>query len=168
MYYGERRPTRRLPMRDGRRAERMPRRERIGEDYGRRYDYGYDYGYDYDYEDYGKSGDMRLTKDDMREWKRRLRNVDGSVGEHFTKDQLTRYAEQMGVRYDGYSESDLCMTANMLYSDYAEALRPYVPADKEPVVYLRMAKAFLEDEDAPEGSEKLALYYWSVVNGGEA
>lgn len=159
MYYG-RRPTRTPHMRDGRRMTSYTpyRRERMGEDYG--YDYDYDYGYDY-------SRGTRLTKEDMREWKRRLRNVDGSVGEHFTKEQLARYAEQMGVRYDGYSESDLCMTANMLYSDYAEALRPYVPTDKEPAVYVRMAKAFLEDEDAPEGSEKLALYYWSVVNGGE-
>lgn len=161
MYYDRRRPTRTPYMRDGRRMERGRRGgERMGEDYG--YGYEDDYGYGYDY-----SRGARLTKEDMREWKRRLRNVDGSVGEHFTKEQLTRYAEQMGVRYDGYSESDLCMTANMLYSDYAEALRPYIPADKEAAVYVRMAKAFLEDEDAPEGSEKLALYYWGVVNGGE-
>lgn len=153
MYYE--RPTRRMNVNYERDGRRMPPRYR-------------DYGYDYDYEDrYERDDIRRLTKEDAYRWKRGMRNVDGSVGEHFTRDQIMRHAEQLGVRYDGYSESDLCIAANMLYSDYAEALRPYVPADKEATAYVRMAKAFLEDEDAPEGSEKLALYYRYIVNGDD-
>lgn len=59
------------------------------------------------------------------------------------------------------------MTANMLYSDLCEALRPLVPKEKEAMVYAKMAKAWLEDDDGPEGSEKLALYFYCIVDGDE-
>ena len=55
----------------------------------------------------------------------------------------------------------------MLYSDYCEVLKNLVPKDKEDIVYTKMAQAFLEDEDATEGSEKLALYYKCYVDDDE-
>lgn len=143
--------------------------------YGDRYDHPeHDYRYDYnDYNDYrmhdyrsdyADDEPVRLSKSDMKEWKRKLENADGSLGEHFDKNEILNVAEKIGVRYRGYGEDELCMTANMLYSDYCEALKGYVPQDKEAIVYTKMAKAFLEDADAPEGSEKLAIYYHCIAN----
>ena len=70
-------------------------------------------------------------------------------------------------RFKEYDEKELCITTNMLYSDYCEVLKSIVPKDKEDIVYTKMAQAFLEDEDAPEGSEKLALYYKCIVDDDE-
>ena len=71
----------------------------------------------------------------------------------------------MGLRWDGYDEKDLCMTANMLYSDFCEVLKSIIPPDKEVLAYVKMAQAWLEDPDSPvDGSEKLALYYYCIVS----
>ena len=130
-------------------------RARGGRDY---YDDG---GYDYADEP------MRLTKREMQEWKRRMQNADGSLGEHFSGEQIKNMAEKLGVRYNGYDEKELCMTVNMLYSDYCEAMRMIVPPDKELMTYVKLAKAWLEDEDAPEGGEKLALYFRCILDDEE-
>ena len=158
---------------DGRRG--MYGRDR-GEDYRRDYrgdyrgDYGGDYGGDYrgeDHrEDYGRDyGEMRLTRTDIKQWKKALKNGDGSDGEHFTPEQMHEAARQVGAKYDEYDEADLCMTANMLYSDLCEALKSVIPKEKEATLYAKMAKCWLEDEDGPQGSEKLALYYYCIVEG---
>lgn len=76
-------------------------------------------------------------------------------------------AEKMRLRFDSYSEKDLCMTVNMLYSDFCKALKHMIPQDKELYVYVALADAFLNDEDGPEGSEKLALYYHYIVKNAQ-
>jgi hypothetical protein len=58
---------------------------------------------------------------------------------------------------------ELCMTVNMLYSDYCEVNKPYVSPERECHYYVELAKAFLEDDDGPEPSEKLALYYYCIA-----
>lgn len=58
----------------------------------------------------------------------------------------------------------LKMAANMLYSDLCEALRVVIPKDREAMMYAKMARYWLEDEDGPKGSEKLALYYYCIVD----
>lgn len=131
----------------------------------------HDRNYDYamrgrDYRDYADES-MRLTKSEIKDWKRSLENADGTLGEHFDKDQILGAASQIGVRYNGYDENELCLTANVLYSDYGEALKMYIPQDKEAMVYTKMAKAFLEDSDAPEGWEKLSIYYNCIVKDDE-
>ena len=70
---------------------------------------------------------------------------------------------------EGYTEDDLCMAANMLYSDYCEVLKPYISREpeKEADFYVKMAKAFLDDEDAPDGSAKLAMYYFCIADVDE-
>lgn len=148
-------------------------------------DYAYDSLHDYDeYDEYENdkrrsymptnwgynssdyaSGEMRLSKRDMQEWKRNLENADGSMGEHFRDmQQVLSVAQQQGVQFRDYDEKDFCLVVNMLYSDYCEALKPIVSPDKELLVYVRMAKAWLEDEDATRGKEKLYLYYKCVVD----
>lgn len=154
------------------RGGRGGRDRAMDEDYG----YGEDYGYEEDYgdyrdyrgmRDYGDDKPERLKKKDMHEWKRKLRNADGTIGEHFDAQHIMTTAERMGVRYNGYDERELVMVANMLYSDYCDALKPYIPMDKEVMAYTKLAKAWLEDDDAPEGSEKLALYYKCIVEGDD-
>lgn len=117
--------------------------------------------------DYADEPPMRLTKREMSDWKRSMQNADGSLGEHFSGEQIKSMAEKLGVRYNGYDEKELCMTTNMLYSDFCEAMRSVIPPEKELMAYVKMAKAFLEDEDAPEGSEKLALYFRCIVDCDE-
>ena len=139
-----------------------------------REDHRGDYRNDYRGRDYGEGRhkehyeeEMKLSKSDMKRWKKMLKNGDGSTGEHFTKEQLTEAMHTVGASFEGYDETDLCMAANMLYSDLGEALRPMVPVDKEPMIYAKLARYWLEDEDGPEGSEKLALYFYCIVEDDE-
>lgn len=133
----------------------------------------YSRGMDYDYEDYEMdghhpSGLMHLKKKDYMRWEKNLENADGTRGKHFDAEHVKKVAEQVGIKYRDYDEKDLCMTANMLYSDYCEVLKNIIPADKEILAYVKLAKAWLEDPDASvEGSEKLALYYWCIVSDEE-
>lgn len=147
------------------------RDERRGRDYARGEKYTGHYGiggdrYDGRIErDYNSRNDekIRLSDEEMSEWKHSMKNADGSTGEHFVKRQIIDEAEKIGVKYKNYTEKDLCLTANMLYSDYCEALKNFIPPDMEAMIYTNMAKLFLEDEDAISGSEKLAIYYYSIV-----
>lgn len=135
-----------------------------GEDYN---DYGEynDYG-DYGYNDYGEPK-MRLNKRDISEWRQKMHNADGTKGAHFDTNRVMQAAERMGIHFNNFSEKEFGITMNMLYSDYCEALKPLIPPDKEDMAYAKMAKAFLEDDDAPEASEKLALYYHCIVCADE-
>lgn len=110
------------------------------------------------------SSQMYLSKSDMAQWKQMLQNADGTDGPHFTLERIRRAAESAGIKRDTYTDMELCMTANMLYSDLGEALRSFIPPDKEAHAYVKAAEAFLCDDDGPEGPTKLALYYHCIVN----
>lgn len=150
------------------RDNRRDYRRDYGEDmagYDRR-DYRRDYGEDYrrDYgRDYGEQ--MKLDRRDMMEWTEMLQNADGSHGGHFERRDLEDAVKTQGISLDHFTMDELVMTANMLYSDYCEALGQFIPKDKEKeaMAYVKLAKAFLTDKDAPQGSEKLALYYYCIV-----
>ena len=132
---------------------------------GRLYSRGADYGMDEEMDGAHPSGLMKLKKKDYMKWEKNLENADGSHGKHFDGQQIKKIAEQMGIRYHGYDEKDLCMAANMLYSDFCEVLKTIIPPEKELIAYVKMAQAWLEDPDSPvEGAEKLALYYWCIVS----
>ena len=105
----------------------------------------------------------------MRRWGEMLVNADGSEGMHFEKRMLKERIKHMDDDMEGYTEEDLCMAANMLYSDYCEVLKPYISREpeKEADFYLKMAKAFLDDEDAPNGSAKLAMYFFCIADVDE-
>jgi hypothetical protein len=160
---------------DGRDYARGRRDYADGNDYAD-YDDGYDrhsqpfnirgeMDYEMDGNDYADEMPMKLSKRDMQEWKHRLRNSDGTAGEHFDMEQIVRMGENIGVRFRDYSEKEFAMAANMLYSDLAEAVKGIIPPDKETMVFAKMAKAWLEDEDGPDPREKLALYYHCIVKG---
>lgn len=139
-------------------------------DYARGGNYDRDYrGSDYDYvdRDYNMHQEMKLTSDDMHRWKQRMQNEDDTKGEHFDMQQIMHTAEKLGIKMNGFGEKELCITVNMLYSDYCRTVKKYVPVDKELMFYVDMARAFLEDKDGPKPTEKLALYYYCIVDNDE-
>ena len=115
---------------------------------GRSYEDGYRDGYDsakyeikgeYDREDGAhrrskttgrymrdRGESTRLTNHDLLHWEKNLRNADGTRGKHFDMQHVEEAANKLGIRFDDFSEKELCMTMNMLYSDFCEALRPVV------------------------------------------
>ena len=152
--------------RDGRRGVKGTGRYGIGGSryYGRRrrdYDMG-------DYRDYADDEDeVKVSKNHLKKWEKELMNADGSHGKHFDEAKLMPIAEKLGIKFDEYDEEEFVLVANMLYSDYCEALKSIVTPEREHIVYSKLAKAWLEDEDAPQGSEKLALYYYCIVDDEE-
>ena len=111
----------------------------------------------------GKDSEMYLTRSDMMQWKRDLQNADGTDGPHFKLDQIRRVIDNHGIKLDGFDEKELCMAANVLYSDLCEALRGFIPPDKEAMAYTKMAEATLCDDDGPPGPIKLARYYHYIA-----
>lgn len=165
------------------------RQDRESDRRGRDYDDGYRDGYDaakyeirgeYDREsgydgarrrskttgrymrDRGESA--KLTKHDLMHWENNLRNADGTKGKHFGMHHVEEAANKLGIRFDEYSEQEFCMVMNMLYSDFCEVCRTIVSPDKEAHYYAKMAQAWLEDDDGPPPAEKLALYYYCIVD----
>jgi hypothetical protein len=153
-------------------------RDRADGRYDDRRDYGEHWRERYedderDYRAYRSSNDghghelkLKLPREDMKRWGQMLMNADGTEGMHFDKHMLMELIKHMSGDMEGYTEEDLCMAANVLYSDYCEVLKPYISREpeKEADFYLKMAKAFLEDEDAPDGSAKLAMYYFCIAD----
>lgn len=80
-----------------------------------------------------------------------LENKDGTSGAHWTLKQIEDYVKARGLPLGTYNLFDLAYAMNMLYSDYFGVVQD------SPEMYYKMAKAFLEDRDAPEG--KAFLYY---------
>lgn len=115
-----------------------------------------------DDEDYEKP--LRIPRRHMAKWKHKLINADGTRGPHFSAEDIMSVADKMRISYDGYTEADLCMATNFLYSDLGPAFKMFVPSDKEVYVWVGAAKLFLEDDDGPEGSEKLAAYFYCIAD----
>lgn len=137
--------------------------ERDYEDRRDRRDYG-DYEDERDYRDYKE---MRLTKSDIKHWKHKMQNADGTRGEHYDMQQVMQAAEKLGIKFHDFDEKEFCVVVNMMYSDYCKVLKKHIPPEKELIFCAEMAKAFLEDDDGPEASEKVALYYYLIANHEE-
>lgn len=188
--YGKRYLIEQMNRHDGRRDRRRDREDRDYDDYERDYEHDYEMdsrrgrndGYedgrrDRDYED-GRRGvkgtgrgrrrdrgePMRLSNFDMMRWKKMLRNADGTTGPHFEMQDIEQAVNKLGIRFDEYSEKEFCMVMNMLYSDYCEVNRSVVSPDKEAHYYAKLAQAWLEDDDGPEGREKLAIYFHCIAD----
>lgn len=144
-----------------------------GRDYEMR-DYGYDmrgrggYGRDYgEYEDYGmydyaKSEYGKLSHDDIEKWKRNLKNQDGTMGEHFKKEQVSQIARQINVNFDHFSEHIFGIVMNMMYADYCSVAKKF-GVDRTDF-YGELAKAFLNDKDfSGNPEEKVYLYYKCIA-----
>lgn len=117
-----------------------------------------------DSRDYHQHHPIKLSKSDMIRWKHMMQNVDGTQGEHYDIEQVMHAAEKLNVKFDSFSEKEFCLAVNMIYSDYGHVIRKYCPPDKELMVSAELAKAFLDDPDGPEPSEKLALYFHCIAD----
>lgn len=140
--------------------------------YGERdYEYDRDYNktrrigsFEYDtYRDYGmdySNGDYKLTPKELRTWERNLENVDGTRGAKFGVEQVKQVAQNLGISFNEFSPELLTTMTNVMYSDYLKAV-----GTSDISVFIKMAKAFLCDDDfdgTPE--EKAYLYYTSIVD----
>jgi hypothetical protein len=117
-----------------------------------------------DMRDYRDGSKMRLSKTDIHHWKQMMENEDGTRGPHYDMQQIMQAVEKLDIRFDEYSEREFCMAVNMMYSDYCKVAKRFVAPDKEMMFFAELAKAFLDDADGPEPSEKLALYYHCIVD----
>lgn len=81
-------------------------------------------------------------------------NEDGTMGGHWTLDQTTEVAKQHGISFDHFNQYDWNYVMNMVYSDFYGA----VPNDTG--IYVKMARKFLEDKDAPKGK---AYHYYMTM-----
>lgn len=119
-----------------------------------------------DRRDYGDDEDDKLTKQEMKEWEKDLVNDDGSRGAHFSAEQIDQAARSIGIEPKEFGDGVLCMTVNMLYSDYCSVARKFGVDRIE--FYIEMAKAFLKDKDFDgDGAEKLFLYYTFIADKDE-
>ena len=103
----------------------------------------------------GYDGYNKIDRRRGEELLRKLKNGDGSTGEHWSYEQTKQVMEQKGINCDPV---EFWVSMNMMYSDY------YAVAKKLNInnadFYASMAEAFLKDPDAHEN--KLARYY-SIV-----
>jgi hypothetical protein len=99
-----------------------------------------------------------ITDDVAKRWVSRMKNTDGTMGEHWTMAQTTSVMQSKGVEH--ISEPLFYVVMNMLYSDY------YKVAEKHGVAndidfWVDMACAWLYDDDVHRN--KTSLYYEHIV-----
>ena len=125
-------------------------------------DYG-DYGMDYGMRDYGEMEYGKMSHKDIENWKRHLKNKDGTMGEHFKKEQVAQSARQIGVNPEEFGgEHVFGLVMNMMYSDYCAVAKKF--GLDRPDFYAELAKAFLQDKDfGGEPEEKVWLYYQCIA-----
>lgn len=117
-----------------------------------------DYGMDYGMRDYGEMEYGKMSHKDIEKWKKHMKNQDGTMGEHFKKEQVMQAARQIGVNPEEYGEHIFPLVMNMMYSDYCAVAKKF--GLDRPDFYAELAKAFLNDKDfGGEPEEKVWLYY---------
>ena len=95
--------------------------------------------------------------EDAKMWAKRMENMDGTHGPHWTFEQAQQVMEQNGFSCDPVQ---FWMALCMMYSDYSKAAQKHGVGNSVEF-YADLAQAFLEDKDAPK--DKLERYYRSIV-----
>ena len=125
-------------------------------------DYGYGYGvgmFDYNTQDYGYDGAHKLSRREIKKWEKGLENADGTKGAKWQVDQIKQIAQQQGIKFDEYSPELFAVVMNALYADYCKVL------GADAMMYVKLTKAWLEDDDFEgEPEEKAMLYYKCIVS----
>ena len=93
----------------------------------------------------------KLTKSGAEMWVQHMQNSDGSSGAHWDYNQTEQVRQQKGYKCEPVA---FYAAMNMMYSDYCQAARDIGCNTVD--FYAAMAKAFLEDADAPE--DKIERY----------
>lgn len=97
-----------------------------------------------------------MTKEEAKRWVDKMKNEDGSVGQHWTFEQVEQVLKQKMLHLDPV---EAWVAMNMMWSDYYNVAKKFNVNNTD--FYLEMAKAFLNDKDA--GEEKLYKYFEYVV-----
>lgn len=97
-----------------------------------------------------------LTREKAEAWAKKLQNEDGTTGAHWNYDQTKQVITQKGLECDPV---EFYAAMNMIYSDYSKVAKRLGINNID--FYVEMAKAFLDDKDAPH--DKLARYYQYIV-----
>lgn len=144
---------------------------RYGRDYEQDGQYGNDGGYgygigmfDYNTQDYGygRDGANKLSRREIKKWEKELEGADGTKGPKWQVEQIKPIAQQQGIKFDEYSPELFAVVMNALYSDYCKVL------GADPIMYAKLTKAWLEDDDFDgEPEEKAMLYYKCIVSKGD-
>lgn len=148
---------------DGRYAPRgeYDRRYR-DEPMGRRYDIEPRGGYgrrEPERQEMGRIGferDEGLTWKDAERWVAGMRNSDGSTGAKWAIDHIEKMMHERGIDCDPV---EFWVVMNAVYSDFGEVLMDH--GCSGPEIYLDLAKAWLDDEDAVP--DKARMYYECIV-----
>lgn len=85
-----------------------------------------------------------------------MTNEDGTKGGHWTLEETNSVARQNGIEFIHCNEYDWNYVMNMIYSDF------YGSVSNETSTYVKLAKKFLQDKDAPEG--KALKYYLAMCD----
>ena len=96
-----------------------------------------------------------LTEEMSQKAVSKMKNEDGTQGEHFSLDLSKVLAERNGVTWKDFNIFDWYYVLNMVYSDY------YKLFGNEDSMYIKLALAWLNDKDIPEG--KAYRYFKNVV-----
>jgi hypothetical protein len=99
---------------------------------------------------------MEFTPEIAKEWTQKLRNEDGTKGEHWSMEQVKKLMTQRGIEYN---TAEVYAIMNVLYSDYCKVFKKY--GFNSPEAYLDLAIAWLNDTDAVD--DKAMMYYECIV-----
>lgn len=102
------------------------------------------------------SSEEGLDERTAHEWSKKMKNADGSMGAHWTKEQVKPYMQNVGYQGD---EIEFWIIMNAMYSDYCKVAKKY--GVDRPEYYAEIAKAWLDDKDAVP--DKAAAYYECIV-----
>lgn len=97
-----------------------------------------------------------MNREKAQQWVRKMKNSDGSTGEHWSFDQTYQLMKQRNIDCD---PAEFYATMNMLWSDYGKVAEKFGLTGVE--FWAELSKAFLMDKDAEDG--KLMLYYECIV-----
>ena len=99
----------------------------------------------------------KFTEEIAAEWMRKLKNVDGSSGPHWTMEQAKQIVTQKSLKV---SPIEFYAALNMMYSDYSQVAKKLGANVMD--LCTGLAVAFLEDKDAKK--DKLMRYYECIVS----
>lgn len=100
--------------------------------------------------------DRGMDKEMAEEWVNRMKNADGTEGEHWRLDQIKALMSQKALDRNLF---EIYAVMNAMYSDYGKVLKKR--GITTPDAYLDMALAFINDPDAVPN--KAAAYYEYIV-----
>lgn len=86
-----------------------------------------------------------LTEDVANEYVQEMHNLDGSMGAHWSMEQISAVCAKIGlpVECSLYGKWDMYVAANMMWSDLYDPSKPVE-------MYIKDAYRFLKDKDFPK------------------